>query len=206
MKKLGEILKETRISKHISQGEVASHLLQKKEVIEALEEGNWAALPDAAYVKGFIKNYANFLGLDDSRLLALHRAEYDERKYAKPAYRRKKRLMFTPNLLAPLAFAAAIIIFVSYLFIQYTSVVTAPEVEIFSPKDDITTTASVIEVSGKAEKDTVISIDGQLVPVDEFGNFNYQIQLKDGRNTIEIFASKRLSPKTKITRVVRLSR
>ena len=114
--------------------------------------------------------------------------------------------MFTPNLIPPITAAAAVIIFLSYLFVQYTSILSAPKVTINSPADDITTTASVIEVSGKTEKDTTISIDGELVPLDPSGNFNYQIKLQDGKNIIEIVASKRLSPKTKIKRVVRLSR
>jgi cytoskeletal protein RodZ len=206
MKKLGEILKEARLSKHISQKEAAGHLLLKTEIIESLEAGNWSALPEAAYVKGFIKNYAEFLGLDASRLLALHRAEYDEKKYTKSAARKKRRYMFTPNLLAPLTFLVIVLVFVGYLIAQYTSVVSAPRLEIFTPADDITTAASVIEVSGLTEKETTISIDGELVPVDELGNFNYQIKLEEGRNVIEIVASKRLSPKTKITRTIRLGR
>lgn len=206
MRKLGEILKETREQKHISQEEAASHLLQKKEIIQAIEDGNWKELPEAAYTKGFIKSYANFLGLDPERLLALHRAEYDERKYKKAKTKGKRRLMFTPNLLAPITFVLAVLIFTLYLFFQYTSVVSAPNLEIYTPQDDITTTASVIEISGKTEKETTVSVDGQLVPIDEVGNFNYQIKLQDGQNFIEIVASKRLSPKTKTTRLVRLAR
>ena len=206
MKKLGEILKETRLAKHLSQEEVASQLLLKKEIIEALEEGDWASLPDSAFTKGFIKNYASLLDLDAHRLLALYRAEYDERKFKHIPSKTKRRLMFTPNFIPPITAAAAVIIFLSYLFIHYTSILSAPKVTINSPADDITTTASVIEVSGKTEKDTTISIDGELVPLDPSGNFNYQIKLQDGKNIIEIVASKRLSPKTKIKRVVRLSR
>lgn len=206
MKKLGEILKDTRISKKITQEDVAKELRIKADVIQALEEGDWGSLPEAAYVKGFIKNYSDFLGLDSNRLLALHRAEYDERKYIQPRSKQKKRLMFTPNLIAPLTFSLAILLFVGYLAIQYTSVLSAPKLEVYSPQDDITTTAAVIEVSGKSEKETTISIDGELVPLDESGDFNYQLKLADGQNIIEIVASKRLSPKTKIKRLVRLTR
>ena len=206
MQSLGEILRDKRLEKRISIDEVAKHLIQKKEVIEALENGNWGALPDAAYVKGFIKSYANFLGLDSSRLLALHRAEYDERKYVEKPQKRKKRLMFTPNLLAPLTFTAAVLLFLAYLLLQYTSIVDRPKLDISSTQDDITTAASVIEVAGKTDKEAIVSIYGQLVPVDQSGSFNYQIKLEDGRNVIEIVASKRLSPKAKVQRTVRLSR
>lgn len=206
MKKLGEILREARIQKRLSPEEVARSLLLKKEVIKALEEGDWANLPEAAYVRGFIKNYADLLGLDARRLLALHRAEYDERKYLKRPREHKRRLMFTPNLIAPLTAAFAVIIFLAYLTVQYTSILSAPKLEIYTPADDITTTATVVEVSGETEEGTTVSIDGQLVRIDQSGNFNYQIKLKDGKNVIDVIASKRLSPKTKKTIVVRLAR
>lgn len=206
MKKLGEILKEQRVARHLSTEEVASELLFKKEVVQALEDGDWGALPEAATVKGFIKNYADLLELDSGHLLALHRAEYDERKYTTPQAKRKRRLMFTPNLIPPLTFAIAAVTFFVYLAVQYTSILSAPKVEIYTPQNDITTAAAVIEVSGKAEEDTTVSIDGELVPIDESGNFNYQMKLEDGRNVIEVVASKRLSPKTKKTIVVRLGR
>lgn len=205
MKKIAEILKEARSSKSLSQDEIARELHLKKEVVEALEEGDWARLPEPTYVRGFIKNYADLLNLDSNRLLALFRAEYDERKFQKVIVRKKKRLMFTPNLIPPLTFALGVLVFIIYLSVQYTSILSAPKVEVFSPQDDITTTSSVIEISGKTEKDTTISIDGELVPIDEAGKFNHQIKLEDGRNVIEIVASYRLSPKTKITRIVRLS-
>ena len=207
MQKLGEILKETREKKHVPISKVAQTLHLKPDVIEAIEAGNWGYLPHHSYVKGFIKNYADFLGLDSNRLLALHRAEYDERQYNKDIPRKtRRRLMFTPNLLAPITFIIAILIFASYLFIQSTSILKAPTVEVTSPQDDITTTANVIEISGKAEKETALSINGEIVPLDESNNFNYLIKLEDGRNVIEIIGSKELSPKTKIIRVVRLSR
>lgn len=206
MKKLGEILKDTRAQKRLSQEDVASQLLLKKEVIRAIEEGDWANLPQAPYVRGFIKNYSELLGLDWRRLLALYRAEYDERKYLKRPKEHKRRLMFTPNLIPPITAALGVIIFIAYLILQYTSILSAPQVEIYSPQNDTTTTAAVIEVSGKTEEDTTISIDGQLVNVDESGNFNYQIKLADGKNVIDVIGSKRLSPKTRKTLVVRLSR
>ncbi len=208
MKKLGELLHEARLAKNISTHEAAGELLLKPEILEALEADNWQSLPEPAYVRGFIKNYADLLGLDSHRLLALYRGQYDEKKFPKKPspYEGKKRLMFTPNKLAPLAFITAALIFLSYLLIQYTAILAVPKLQIYSPPDDSNTTASVIEVSGKTEKDVEVSIDGQLVSVDPSGNFNHELKLDEGKNIIEIVASKKLSPKAKETRVVRLSR
>lgn len=208
MKTAGEILRGTRLAQKISIEKVASQLLIKKEHLRALEEGDWAQLPEPAYIKGFVKSYASLLGLDTDHLLALVRREYDEKKFqAKTAdFRHQKRLMFTPEKLAPAAFAVGLVIFVTYLVLQYTSIVKSPKLEITTPADDLTTTASVIEVAGQTEEGTTVSVGGRLVPVDPGGKFFYQLKLEEGKNVIEIIASKRLSPKTKVTRVVRLSR
>lgn len=208
MKKLGEILKGSRESQNLTLEKVASELLLKKEYIEALETGDWQALPEPGFVRGFIKSYAQLLGLDSERLQALYRAEFDEKKYPQnpPIENHKKKFFIIPRQLAPATVALAILAFLIYLFIQYTSVLQAPQLEIFTPANDTTTTASVIEISGQSEKDATVSIDGTLVSVDESGKFYHQIELTDGQNFIEIIASKKLSPKTKTTRLIRLSR
>lgn len=207
MKKMGEILKEERLAQNIPVKVVAKKLLLKEETLLALEEDNWAQLPEKAYIQGFIKNYADFLGLDSARVLALFRGQYDERKLKKknnpPA---KRRLMFTPNLIVPATLAVGILIFALYLAVQYTSVLSAPKLEITTPQDDLTTTASVVEIAGFTDKDATVSIDGQLIPLDESGKFAYQYKLEEGRNVIEIIVSKHLSPKTKKALTIRLSR
>ena len=208
MQKLGEIFQEARKAKNISIEKAASDLHLKPQILEALETGNWQQLPEPAYVRGFMKNYANLLSLDSNRLLALYRAEYDEKKFPHRVFplKGKKRLMFTPNKLAPFAFITTTIIFLAYLTIQYASVLSAPKLEIYTPQDDSNTTASVIDISGITEKEATVSIDGELVAVDPTGNFRHQIKLDEGQNIIEIIASKRLSPKSKETRIIRLIR
>lgn len=208
MKTAGEILRGERARQKISIEKVASQLLIKKEHLQALEEGDWAKLPEPAYIKGFVKSYASLLEIDPDYLLALVRREYDEKKFqAKTAdFRHQKRLMFTPEKLVPATFLVGLVIFITYLVLQYTSIAASPKLEITTPADDLTTTASVIEVAGQTEPGTTVSVDGQLVPVDSSGKFFYQLKLEEGQNIIEIIASKRLSPKTRVTRIVRLSR
>lgn len=206
MKQVGEILKETRLAQNLSTRRVAKNLLLKVDVITAIEEEDWAKLPEPAYIQGYIKNYAKLLGLDPTRLLALFRGQYDAKKFAKTIAPRRRRLMFTPNLIVPLTLAFVVAIFTLYLLFQSTAIARAPKLEVATPQDDITTTAAIIEISGQTEKDATVSVDGQLISVDESGNFSYQIALVDGQNIVEIIASKPLSPKTRVTRTIRLSR
>ncbi|MEK9146648.1 MAG: helix-turn-helix domain-containing protein [Patescibacteria group bacterium] len=206
MKQVGEILKETRLAQNLSTRRVAKNLLLKVDVITAIEEEDWAKLPEPAYIQGYIKNYAKLLGLDPTRLLALFRGQYDAKKFAKTVAPRRRRLMFTPNLIVPLTLAFVVAIFTLYILFQSTAIARSPKLEVATPQDDITTTAAIIEISGQTEKDATVSVDGQLISVDESGNFSYQIALIEGQNIVEIIASKPLSPKTRVTRTIRLSR
>ncbi len=207
MEKFGEILSIQRKTKNISLKKAADKLLIKKEHLEALESENWQNLPEATFVKGYITTYAQFLGLDPQKILALYRREYDEAKYAKKSQHQPqdtKGHLITPVRVRNAVFLAAILAFILYIAIQYSSIFSAPKLDFAQPQDDITVSVPVVEISGKVEKESTVSVEGEFVPVDADGNFSYRYNLKEGRNVIEIIASKRLSPKSKVTRTVRL--
>jgi|SRR3972149_5190745 len=207
MKTTGEVFSSQRHAKKLSLLKVARDLRIKKEHLEALEVGDWQNLPEPPFVKGFIKSYAGYLGLDANHMMAIFRREYDEKKYShKAVFGKSKRFMFTYNRLISLIIFLAIVVFVAYLVVQYLSLLSAPKLEVFTPQDDSTTSIPYVVISGHAEKDAQVAIEGVFVPLDEDGNFSYQLELKDGQNIIEIIASKRLSPKSKVTKVIRLSR
>ena len=207
MKTTGEVFSAQRLAKKLSLARIARDLRIKKSYLEALEKGAWQNLPEPPFVQGFIKSYAQYLGLDANHTLAIFRREFDERKYPrKLAYERQKRLMFTPNKLVNLVLIIAVMIFIIYLAIGYTSLLSSPKLEVSAPPNDLTTSVPYVVVSGQSEKDATVAIEGQLVPLDENGNFSYQLALVDGKNIIEIIASKRLSPKSKIIRTIRLVR
>lgn len=208
MKGLGEILSEARKKKHISQTRAATDLLIKREHIDALENQNWSGLPEPTFVKGFLKTYANYLGLDPIHILAIYRREFDESKFQKPHrnLRAEKRLFLTPTRIINLVFILAVLIFIAYIGITYSSVLSAPKLEVLSPPVDETTSVPVVQIAGKTDSEATVSIEGQFVPVDSQGNFSKEYPLTEGKNIIEVIAAKRLSPKAKITRTVRLIR
>lgn len=209
MEKFGEILSSQRKVKNISLKRASAKLLIKKEHLQSLENEDWQSLPEATFVKGYITTYAKFLGLDPAKVLALYRREYDESKYPKKYSSQKdvtKGHLITPARVKNAVFLIAAIAFILYIVIQYSSILSSPDLEIYEPQDDITTSLPVVKISGKVESESSVSVDGEFVPVDSSGNFSYQYNLDEGQNIIEIIASKRLSPKTKTTRTVRLAR
>lgn len=78
MKTVGEILKETRIKKAIDFDQIEKETKIRKKYLQALEENKFAKIGQAITVKGFIKNYGEYLRLDSTSLLAIFRRDYAE--------------------------------------------------------------------------------------------------------------------------------
>jgi cytoskeletal protein RodZ len=60
---LGEILRSARQKRNLTLTEAADQTRIKSHFLEALENGDYNVLPGPAYVTGFLRNYARFLGL-----------------------------------------------------------------------------------------------------------------------------------------------
>ena len=73
MNKFGDVLSKQRQLKNISIKNAAKKLLIKEDQLIALEEQNWQMLPESTFVKGYIKSYSEFLGLNPDNMIALYR-------------------------------------------------------------------------------------------------------------------------------------
>ncbi len=62
--RLGDELREARLALGLSVEEVATRLRIRRAHLEALEEGRLRDLPGAAYAVGFVRSYADGIGLD----------------------------------------------------------------------------------------------------------------------------------------------
>jgi cytoskeletal protein RodZ len=100
MESIGEFFKQVRETKGLTIDEVASKTRIRADFVKALEEGNFAKLPDQVFARGFVRSYARSLGLDEDD--AIHRftqsagAYYDkqierERLKVKQAEEERKR-------------------------------------------------------------------------------------------------------------------
>ena len=71
----GELLRERRQQLRLDLDAVAEALCIKPVYLAAIEQGRTEELPGPTYAIGFIRAYANYLGLDGARILDLYREE-----------------------------------------------------------------------------------------------------------------------------------
>ena len=66
---VGKTLREAREQNGLSVNDVANRIKFAPRQIESLEDDDFARLPEAAFVRGFVRSYARLLDLDATRLL-----------------------------------------------------------------------------------------------------------------------------------------
>jgi cytoskeletal protein RodZ len=75
MFEIGGSLREARLKRNLTPADVQKAIRIRDRYLQALEEERWELLPGDAYVKGFLRTYADYLGLDGN----LYVEEYSSR-------------------------------------------------------------------------------------------------------------------------------
>lgn len=72
---LGDLLRETREQKKLSLEDVEQGTNIRKLYIKSIEDGDYNKLPGEVFLKGFIKTYGKFLGLNSLELIEQYKKE-----------------------------------------------------------------------------------------------------------------------------------
>ena len=70
---VGEMLRNARLKRGITIAEVANELCIRKSYVTAIEDMDYANIPPVPYGVGFIRSYAQFLGLNSDRIISSYR-------------------------------------------------------------------------------------------------------------------------------------
>lgn len=69
MLSIGDTLRDARIAKGISLEQAEEDTKIRKRYLQALEDGDYSILPGMVYAKGFLRNYASYLGLSQEEIM-----------------------------------------------------------------------------------------------------------------------------------------
>ena len=199
---LGEQLKNLRSEGRVALFEVSRETKIPVKYIEMIEEGKYEKLPPDVYVKGFLRAYAEFLGIEPKKIIKLYEREKDiknnlyggEKKA--PKVKKKTRLshfVVTPRIIIAVSVAVAVIGGFSYLYSQIGRFAAVPRLVITSPASDENIPGNSISVSGYTDEDAKLTINGQPVLVSDKGEFKEDILLQSGVNSITISALNRFN-------------
>ncbi len=198
MSRIGESLRRARLEKGLSLEVIEKDTKIRRRYLEALENEDWDVIPGRVYLRGFLKTYSRYLGLDDGSLLAaLSEAVTHQEKPEMQPHLQKIDLPTRPprrlGLLLGLL-AIALLLGSQYLYEHYftapkPSVINTPNVK---PPEVNTPGEKNPYNSPNNENPSPSSGDSQLPPpIKEDINLTLTIvdakcwvQVKDGNNLI----------------------
>ena len=70
MPALGERFRAAREARGLTLSDVAEHIRIRSVYLAAIEEENWTAIGAPVYIRGFLRTYARFLGLEPEEVVA----------------------------------------------------------------------------------------------------------------------------------------
>lgn len=192
---VGEVLKNKRKNLRKSLDLVSADTKIQKRFIKYIESNEFSPFESEVFLKGFIKIYAEYLGLDVKKVLALYRRtnpivkEKQKNSFKKNIIKGKK-LFFNPQMVitALIAlFTLGILLYIGYQIYRFQ---TPPKLSILQPSSDYTTEEETLLIKGSTEKGVVIEVNDVVTEVDEFSNFEKSIKLNEGINIVTIKAKK----------------
>lgn len=125
MKSVGEILRNERLEKKLALSEVEGATKIKKEFLEAIETNDFQQISSEVAAKGFIKNYAEFLGLSSRPILAIFKRDFIGDK-KETIYPYRSNFHWTPRLTLVVIISIFVLLLIIYLSWQYFSLVNTP--------------------------------------------------------------------------------
>lgn len=205
MVRLGQLLRQQRLRRKLSLEEVARGTKIKEQFLTAIERGEYNRLPSPAYAKGFVINYASYLGLPKAEVTALFRREFDEKRAIKVLPDSLTRQSFPTRRIkiqdSLLIVGILIFLFIGFLLFQYRAAFIAPPLRISSPQQSVEVSQEVT-VSGRTDREASVTVNNEAVSVNSNGEFTKRISLFPGQTTIVISAKNRFGKETIVTREV----
>lgn len=172
--------------------------------LSALEDGAYEDLPPPVYTKGFLRNYAIYLGLDAEDLLERWRDEMESVRSAErvavapppmPIAAPGRRVTITPGMFVAGLVLLVVLAFVGYLAVQLLRYAEVTPVALTKPSDRVSTIdAELTLLEGTSGPGATITIRG---PGDELydtnaneeGEWLQEVRLARGRNDFSITAT-----------------
>ncbi|MFA5023906.1 MAG: helix-turn-helix domain-containing protein [Patescibacteria group bacterium] len=201
----GEKLRQARRFKELKIETISKKLNIRADYLIALEEERYDQLPAGLYGKNFLREYANFLGLNPKEFLLDQQTKintnFTDNPFSQPIVKRRKFLIF-PKIIRNILISLAILICFLYLIFYFKKIILPPDLTITQPPKNLLIKENVITIAGQTAPEAEVKINGELVLNNHNGSFSQLVNLKKGLNNIVIKAKKKYSQEQIVTRQI----
>lgn len=184
---IGNLLENEREKKEYTLQHVEKKTKIRSKNLEAIEKDDWQKFHSKTYIIGIIRSYAKFLKIDQEKLLAIFRREYEQKEEVKYKTNIPQK-HFTPYIqyVFKVIIILLVCIFVLYFGYQLKLYFSSPVVVILSPKQTAFKHENKIELIGKIDKESIVTVNGERVYQNKENIFRIFIPLTQKKNIVTI--------------------
>lgn len=202
---LGSILRAARAKAELTLDQAEKETRIPGKYLSALEEGNYANLPAEAYNIGFVRTYAQFLRLDQEKIVGMYREERSAHRLVPApnavalAPRRSNdwHFLVTPKLVGVVLSILVFVMLGGYIFLQFNKFSQPPVISLGVPKE-FTSSKDTVTLNGKTAAGSIVSMNAEPILVGTDGAFTQDVQLSPGVNEIRIVAKNRAQKESQV--------
>lgn len=229
---MAEEIIEARLKRQLNLRDVSKKIKIRHKYLKAIETCEFYKLPPGVYGRSYLKEYAQFLGLDyenylnifekellDKGNIRVHHFDKASNTDIRESLLKNDKIVRNSGLFSaqrirginfiifPKIIKALVVMFVvfacfTYLGFYLKNVLSPPNLNLAEPHDNMVTVNNFVNVIGTADPETEIIVNGETVLSDENGSFTIRINLKKGINSISVIAKKKYGRETSITRQI----
>jgi cytoskeletal protein RodZ len=175
----------------------------RSRYLAALERGDYKELPGAVYTKGFLRNYALYLGLDPDEILVQWRRERGDGAPAPPVISvprpiapPRRGLTFSPGVVVAALLTVVVLLVGAYLAVQILRYNKPPTITVTTPAVATITvdegTASYV-LKGTTIPGGTVTVEAaggsRQASADSTGAWSVEVDLRRGKNQFNIDAT-----------------
>ncbi len=197
----GTLLKEAREQKERSLSYVARQTKIKEKFLEAIENSDWASLPNFTIAQGFARSYAQVVDLNPTVVAALLRRDFPQTKvsFESREMSLKRQSLWTPRTTIFAVITLCILALGLYLGTQYFQFAAPPALSISRLEKG----PDGIVVLGKTTQSATVEVNGRPVLVENDGTFKVLLMNQDLIGSkVEVQATSRTGKKSYLSKTV----
>ncbi len=182
----------------------------RSRYLAALEHGEYNELPGSVYTKGFLRNYALYLGLDPDDVVRQWKRERGDASVAtepalavpKPLAAPRQGLTFSPVIVVAALLTILIGVFAVYMGVQLVRFAKPPTLAVTNPSQavlDVADDSTSFTLRGESIPGATVTVADAAreqpyrVTADASGRWSVDVDLRRGRNQFDVSA---LDPET----------
>ena len=186
-------------SKGMDAGKLADLTDVPQRFIVSLVDGDFKNLPSEPYIRGYLFKVAGVLDADPNFLWRSFRQSSEIHSSGSADLLPANRFSLQRISSKKVWIVLIVLIVLGFLGFRVDSILGMPTLEITLPE---TTTSQTINVTGKVNPGDTLTLNNEVVYPDERGQFEKEVQLETGLNTLEFRAKRFLGRETRIVKQV----